>query len=181
MNQGITFTSKAAGSAGNSITINIKESLTNPPDVFVTENVDSKTVTIEFTSDDRGRNTATVDGVVAAANTLEVTLLSASGMGTSLVYSATVKTSGAGETESVDLTVETGARASGRITVTVFGIPHVVSVAGQTPSQVAQAIATQLTSIGIPGYTVTNPSGAIVRFVSLTPNTNVPDITVSLN
>ncbi|WP_103109022.1 hypothetical protein [Brevibacillus reuszeri] len=88
------------------------------------------------------------------------------------------------QTESTIFTVQTGASATGNITVKVGEVPHTVAVtAGQLPTQVAAAIAAQLTEDGVPGYSVINlPLSAIVQFTATTPNTDIsPNLTVSID
>ena len=185
LNQGITYRAKTAGNDGNSINIRIQESTATPSVTTVTENVASKVVSIYYAIDDVGRSSTTVNDVVNAVNNGNLTLLSATGSGVSFIGPASLMTVGGtstGVTESVDLTVLTGAAVSGSISVMVSGIPHSVTLsAGQTPDEVAVAIAGKLSSDGVIGYTVSNPSGAIVRFTSTTSNTNVPDLMITLN
>ncbi len=185
LNQGITYIAKTAGNDGNSIHIRIEESTATPSVTTVTENVASKVVSIHYAIDDVGRSSTTVNDVVNAVNNGNLTLLSATGSGVGFIGPASLETVGGtstGVTESVDLTVLTGAAVSGSISVIVSGTPHSVTLsAGQTPDEVAAAITGKLSSDGMTGYTVSNPSGAIVRFTSTIPNTDVPDLLVTLN
>ncbi|MGG4497395.1 hypothetical protein [Brevibacillus reuszeri] len=157
----------------------------NQIETTVTENVANRTVLIRLAGDPVNNivSVTTVTDVVSAVNDANLTLITASGSGSTIVRGVSWSTSGGtGVTETVDLTIDTGANATGTITVKVAGVDHTVTVtAGQTAAQVAGAIAAQLTADGVLGYTVNNPSGAIVRFTSTTQFMDVPDLTVSVN
>ncbi|GED72845.1 hypothetical protein BRE01_65470 [Brevibacillus reuszeri] len=183
-NQGVTYTARTPGAAGNGIEIELEENR-NQIETTVTENVANRTVLIRLAGDPVNNivSVTTVTDVVSAVNDANLTLITASGSGSMIVRGVSWSTSGGtGVTESVDLTIDTGANATGTITVKVAGVDHTVAVtAGQTAAQVAAAIAAQLTADGVLGYSVNNPSGAIVRFTSTTQFMDVPDLTVSVN
>lgn len=162
---GTTFTKAAAGSATEFSTI---AELTALIDALADVNATDDGTTITVTAAATGTAGNSIDLAASAATVSGATLTG----GADAVNAVT---------ESADLTVTAGATATGNVTVTVNGTAHTVAVAtGDTDAQVAGKIAAKLTADGVTGYAVSNPSGAIVRFVSTTASTNVADITVTV-
>lgn len=162
---GTTFTKAAAGSATEFSTIAELTALIDAlADVNATD--DGTTITV----------TAAATGT--AGNSIDLAASNATVSGATLSGGADAVNA---VTESADFTVTAGATATGNVTVTVNGTAHTVAVVtGDTDAQVAGKIAAKLTADGVTGYAVSNPSGAIVRFVSTTASTNVADITVTV-